>query len=196
MSSLKALKADTHRAFGEYTVVNLIKGMLTLRTFRVLVSMRLCQWASNSTLGKILLPFFIVYHRVNTQLAAMDFSWRREIGPGFAITHGWGLVVSAKTKIGKNVTLFHGVTVGRKVKVLSDGSKETAFPVLEDEVWVGPNAVIVGGVTVGQGSRIAAGAFVTKDIPPYSIVVGNPGKVVKTGCLPDVNNPISDEYCG
>ena len=51
--------------------------------------------------------------------------------------------------------------------------------VIEDNVWIGKNAVIMKGVTVGKGSIIALGAIVTKDVPPYSIVAGNPAKVVK-----------------
>lgn len=50
---------------------------------------------------------------------------------------------------------------------------------VEDDVWLGANVVVVDGVTIGQGSIIGAGAVVTKDIPPYSIAVGAPAKVVK-----------------
>jgi acetyltransferase-like isoleucine patch superfamily enzyme len=46
--------------------------------------------------------------------------------------------------------------------------------VLEDDVWVGANAVIIQGVTVGKGSIVGAGAVVTKDVPPYSVVGGTP----------------------
>lgn len=51
--------------------------------------------------------------------------------------------------------------------------------VIEDDVWLGYNVVVLPGVTIGQGSVIGAGSVVTKDIPPYSVVVGNPAKVVK-----------------
>lgn len=119
----------------------------------------------------------------------MDISWRTSIDAGLALTHGWGLVINKEAKIGKNVTLFHGATLGRRDKVLADGSVKIEFPVLEDNVWVGPHAIIVGGVTIGEGSRIAGGAFVTEDIPPHSLVVGNPAKIVKQNCRPDVMNP-------
>lgn len=52
--------------------------------------------------------------------------------------------------------------------------------VIEDKVWIGTRAIITKGVRIGCGSVIAAGAVVTKDVPPYSIVAGNPAKVVKT----------------
>jgi len=50
---------------------------------------------------------------------------------------------------------------------------------VEDEVWIGANCVVVAGVTIGKHSVIAAGSVVTKDVPPYSVVVGNPGRVIK-----------------
>lgn len=51
--------------------------------------------------------------------------------------------------------------------------------VIEDNVWIGEYAAILKGVTVGKGSIVAAHAVVTKDVPPYSIVAGNPAVVVK-----------------
>ena len=48
-----------------------------------------------------------------------------------------------------------------------------------DDVWIGTNAIILGGVKVGQGAIIGAGAVVAKDVPSYAVVVGNPAKVVK-----------------
>lgn len=51
--------------------------------------------------------------------------------------------------------------------------------VVEDEVWIGINAIILSGVTLGKGAIVAAGAVVAKDVPPYAIVGGNPAKVIK-----------------
>lgn len=91
--------------------------------------------------------------------------------------------------IGSNVTLFHGVTLGRRDRISQAGEREIQFPVLESEVWVGPHAIIVGGVTIGRGSRIGGGSFVTENIPPFSVVSGNPARIVKSNCTPDVINP-------
>ena len=121
-------------------------------------------------------------------MGSMDFPSSTQVGAGLAITHGWGIVISPSARIGKNVTLFHGVTIGQRDTIQGQGTRITAYPIIEDEVWIGPNAVIVGGVIIGQGSKIAAGAFVTESIPPFSVVVGNPGVIVKTGCIPDVMN--------
>lgn len=189
LMSLVALRSDIHRQFGQFSWRNAVVGFLTLRNLRALVTMRLCQhaWQSGGVL-RAALPLLKLAHRLTTWQAVLDLPWRTSIGPGFAITHGWGAVVSSGAVIGSNVTLFHGATLGRRDKILSNGERVTVYPVIADDVWIGPHAIIVGGVTVGEGSRIAGGAFVTKDVPPHSIVVGNPATVVAADCEPDVFN--------
>lgn len=185
-----ALKADTFRQYGKFSWRCLLSGVVSRRTFRVVVTMRLCQMAysSRGSLRIFLLPFRM-FHRLSTQLAGLDLSWRTDIQPGLAITHGWGLVVNPSARIGKNVTLFHGVTLGKRSRIARDGGRLVEYPVLEDEVWVGPHAIIVGGVIIGRGSRIAGGAFVTESVPPRSIVSGNPAVIIKSDCVPDVSFP-------
>ena len=51
--------------------------------------------------------------------------------------------------------------------------------ILEHDIWIGSSVIIIGGITVGTGAMIAAGAVVTKDVPPYAIVGGNPAKIIK-----------------
>jgi len=53
------------------------------------------------------------------------------------------------------------------------------FVVIEDDCWIAANSVILAGVTIGKGSIVAAGSIVTKDVPPFSIVAGNPAKIIK-----------------
>lgn len=118
----------------------------------------------------------------------MDLPWSCSIGPGFCIVHGWGLVVTPGARIGSNVTLFHGATIGRRDPVGFNERGPSEFPTIEDDVWVGPHAIIVGAVTIGSGSRIAGGSFVAKDVAPACIVGGNPGAVLKSGAAPDVFN--------
>jgi acetyltransferase-like isoleucine patch superfamily enzyme len=55
-----------------------------------------------------------------------------------------------------------------------------SFVKIEDDCWIAANSVILSGVTVGKGSIVAAGAVVTKDVPPFSIVAGNPAQVIKS----------------
>lgn len=65
---------------------------------------------------------------------------------------------------------------------------DSAPVTVEDNVWIGRDARILKGVTVGKGSIVALGAIVTHDVPPYSIVAGNPAKVVKT--IKNSENPL------
>ncbi len=57
------------------------------------------------------------------------------------------------------------------------------FVIIEDDCWIAANSVILAGVTVGQGSIVAAGSIVTKDVPAYSIVAGNPARVIRSRVL-------------
>lgn len=104
-----------------------------------------------------------------------DISPTTRIGPGFYIGHFGGVVISPYAILGSNINIAQGVTIGAS----SRGARSGA-PVLEDRVWVGANAVIVGKVTIGREALIAPGAYVNFDVPPQSVVVGNPGKVVAT----------------
>lgn len=119
----------------------------------------------------------------------MDLPWNVSVGIGLRIVHGWGLVVTPGARIGSNVTLFHGATIGRKDDIAPDGGRTSEFPVIEDSVWVGPHAVVVGGVKLHSGCRVAAGTVITGDVPPAVIVGGNPMRILRTDAVPDVLNP-------
>lgn len=56
---------------------------------------------------------------------------------------------------------------------------DSAMVVVQDDVWIGHGAIVMSGVTIGTGAVVAAGAVVTKDVAPYSIVGGNPAKLIK-----------------
>ena len=88
--------------------------------------------------------------------------------------------------IGNHVNLAQGITVTALNHNFSDTNKRideqgvSTNPVtIEDNVWVGANAVILPGVTIGEHCVVAAGAVVTKDVPPHSLVAGVPAKVIK-----------------
>ena len=89
-------------------------------------------------------------------------------------------------KIGNNVNLAQGITVTALNHNFSDSNKRideqgvSTNPVtIEDDVWIGANAVVLPGVTIGNHCVVAAGAVVTKDVPPHSLVAGVPAKVIK-----------------
>jgi len=192
---MHALKADTHRKFGQAGAQLTLQAALLDPAFRVLACLRLCQAAQQlppNWRWLAVWPARLLY-RLVSQLAGIEIPWRTAIGPGLALTHGRGIVVNAGACIGSNVTLFHGVTLGQRDHIDAQGRRHTLYPVIEDEVWIGPHAIIVGGVTVGKGSRIAGGAYVFEDVPPYCVVMGNPGQIVRRDCTPDVQNRYSEE---
>lgn len=186
----QAFKADTWRQFGAFSWALALRGVALRRNYRAIATLRLCQWAAGrqGMLSRLLLMPARLLHRIACGAAGIDLPWQTSIGPGFALTHGWGTVVNEHAVIGRNVTLFHGVTLGQRDRVGADGSRTTGYPVIEDEVWIGPQAVVIGPVTIGRGSRVAAGACVFESVPAHSIVMGNPAQVVKSGCAPDVMN--------
>lgn len=88
--------------------------------------------------------------------------------------------------IGSHVNLAQGITVTALNHNFSDTNKRideqgisTNAVTIDDDVWVGANAVILPGVKIGSHCVVAAGAVVTKDVPPHSLVAGVPAKVIK-----------------
>lgn len=97
-----------------------------------------------------------------------------KIGEGIFIDHGSGVVIGETAEVGKNVTLYQGVTLGGT-------GKETGkrHPTLNDNVIVGAGAKVLGSVTVGENAKIGAGSVVIHNVPPFATVVGNPGRPVR-----------------
>ena len=191
MSSLSvALRAATYRHLGFFSWWSFFKLFLSRRCFRPVVTLHLCQYTAKFSWPlRILYVMSRILHRVVISACAMDFNWKAKVGYGLCINHGWGMVVGYGVTIGNNVTLYQGVTLGRVMRVSPDGSlAEPVWPVIEDDVWIGPNVVIVGDVVIGKGSRIAANTFINKSVAPYSIVTTSPSRVVKENCTPDVAN--------
>lgn len=81
--------------------------------------------------------------------------------------HPYGIVIHSKTKIGRRVTVMQQVTLGGK-----NPGGENVAPVIEDDVYIGAGAKILGNVRVGRGAVVGANAVVTRDVPPYCTVVG------------------------
>ena len=97
-----------------------------------------------------------------------------QIGKGFFIDHGNGVIIGETTVIGDNVTLYQGVTLGGTGK--EHGKRH---PTIGDNVMISAGAKILGSFTIGENSKIGAGSVVLSAVPPDSTVVGVPGRVVK-----------------
>ncbi len=99
-----------------------------------------------------------------------------KIGKGLLIDHGMGVVIGETAEIGDNCTIYQGVTLGGTGK---DVGKR--HPTLGDNVMVGAGAKILGPVTIGSGSKVAANAVVLHEVPADCTAVGIPAKVVRRG---------------
>lgn len=111
--------------------------------------------------------------QINRFFTGIEIHPGAEIGKGFFIDHGMGVVIGETTKIGNNVTLYQGVTLGGTGK-----EKGKRHPTLGDNIVVGSGAKVLGPLKIGDNCKIGAGAVVLKDVPPNSTVVGVPGKAV------------------
>jgi serine O-acetyltransferase len=107
-----------------------------------------------------------------------------QIGPGLYLGHLGALVINHQARIGRNVNIAVGTTIGQ-----TNRGKRQGAPTIGDRVWIGTNAVIVGRVTIGAGSLIGPGAYVNFDVPPNSVLIGNPAQIVAdTGTAGYVEN--------
>lgn len=100
---------------------------------------------------------------------------------------GLGNTIIGPVSIGNDVNLAQNIVVSGLNHNYMDVDRtikaqgvNTSLIVIEDDVWIGANSVVLAGVTIGKHVVIGAGSVVTKDIPAYSIALGNPAKVVKT----------------
>lgn len=122
--------------------------------------------------------------KVNIQARAI-IARRVEIGDYSGV--GYGSLIQGNVKIGKHVMMGPEVLIYTQnhnfsrldITMDKQGFSEEKQVIIEDDVWIGAKVIILPGVKIGQGSVIGAGSVVSKNIPEYSVAVGNPCKVVK-----------------
>jgi acetyltransferase-like isoleucine patch superfamily enzyme len=117
------------------------------------------------------------------------------IGDHTTIAHNCSMTIGKGIRIGRhclvasNVCLFdsggHATDPEARMQGLPPADKHVRPITLEDNVWIGRHAIIFPGVTIGEGSIVSAGAVVMADVPPYTVVAGNPAKKI----LPGLRNP-------
>ncbi|MCP3927461.1 MAG: serine acetyltransferase [Desulfobacterales bacterium] len=112
--------------------------------------------------------------QISRFLTGIEIHPGAKIGPGFFIDHGHGVVIGETAEIGKNVLIFHQVTLGGKG--FATGKRH---PTIGNNVMIGAGSVILGPVYIGDNVKIGAATVVLNDVPTEAVIVGNPGQIVK-----------------
>jgi serine O-acetyltransferase/putative colanic acid biosynthesis acetyltransferase WcaB len=125
----------------------------------------------------VAIPLIVFYKLVVEWGLGIEIPVSVRVGPGLRIYHGYGIVIHQQVRIGANVVLKQGVTLGHRGEENDPGP----VPTIGDDVVFGPGAQVLGGVTVGDGARVGAGAIVLRDVPPGALAVGNPARIIERG---------------
>ena len=136
--------------------------------FKVTYYYRKCHYLSKKK-SKILYFFnSLIYKRLQVKYGII-IGHQLEIGEGFNIEHWGGIVIAGKAKIGANFHIRQNTTIGQS---------KNQYPVIGDNVFVGSEVTIIGGINIGHNCIIGAGALVNKSFPDDSVIAGVPAKLV------------------
>ncbi len=113
--------------------------------------------------------FYRFLFKKSKEKYCIELPYSVQIGGGIYWGHPFAIAINPHVIIGKNCNIHKGVTIGQENR----GSRK-GTPVIGDEVWIGVNATIVGNIKIGNNVLIAPNSYVNCDIPPNSIVLGNP----------------------
>lgn len=172
---LAAARADLVAVFDRDPACHrLVQPLLFFKGFQAVQAYRLGHWLWVN--GRIDLALF-VQMRVS-EIFGVDIHPAAQIGKGIMIDHAHSIVVGETAVIGDNVSMLHSVTLGGTGKEDDD-----RHPKIGDGVLIGAGAKVLGNISIGQCSRIAAGSVVLDDVPPCKTVAGVPARIVgEAGC--------------
>ena len=173
MTTKELIKADCSRYYGKSDFKIIQKTKYIQSGFKYIVEYRKINRYIKQ--GKKGLGYY--YHRIKflrySKKTGFQIGAGAEIGPGLFMNHRGTVIVNGKVKMGRNINLSVGVTIGQENR-----GKRKGVPTIGNEVWIGNNAVIVGKIQIGNNVLIAPNAYVNFDVPDNSIVIGNPAKII------------------
>lgn len=163
---LKVLRKEYEYNYGrrKLLILRAIKWYLKAPNYRVVVLLNYYQRV-NSLLKKR-----IIANKLSIKYG-VEVGTKPSVGKGLQIMHFQNLVIGNEVKIGNNVKLYQGVTLGEKNK---------GYPVIDDNVIVYPGAKVIGPIKIGKNAIIGANSVVLEDVPKNTIVAGIPAKIIKT----------------
>ena len=142
---------------------------LNFKGFQALQAYRVANWLWNQE--RVSLALFL-QSRIS-EVFNVDIHPAARIGKGILIDHGTSVVIGETAVVGNDVSILHEVTLGGTGKDSGD-----RHPKVGDGVLICAGAKILGNIRIGDGSKVAAGSVVLKEVPPHSTVAGIPAKVV------------------
>lgn len=166
---MKEQKYDIYRYYGKYkeNIEEIIKRPNRLKY--IILYRRI-----NNTKNKILKNIYKYKLLRLSKKTHIQIPVSTRIGRGFYIGHDGPVIINPSVIIGNNVNVHAGVVIGQENRGPRKGT-----PIIGSEVWIGSNAVIVGNINIGNDVLIAPLSYVNFDVPDHSIVIGNPGKIIK-----------------
>lgn len=129
----------------------------------------------NPVLRKPLTKFFVLTQKAIQVMTSIHLPHTCRIGRSLYIPHFGPVIVGDEVTVGDYCTIHPGTVIGSAGR-----GKRRGCPELGNRVYVGVNAILIGKITVGSGAAIGAGAVVTADVAPHSVVVGNPARSIST----------------
>lgn len=163
---MKDWQYDLYRCTGKTDRKTCVKAFLNKREFRLLVYYR--QYRKSSGLKKGLIK--LLNHRLGRKIS-IELPYSVQLGRGALFLHPYGIVINRDAVIGRNLTILKGATVGNSM------TGKPGSPVIGDNVYIGLNSSVVGGIRIGNDVMIAANTFVNFDVPDGSLVIGSPGVI-------------------
>ncbi len=152
--------------------------------FRISFLFRFCKYLSDKPLAKLGLyqAASYLYNR-NCVRYGVHLNIHTKVGPGFYLSHPCAIIINDQATIGRNCNISQSVTLG-----VSNRGEHKGFPEIGDEVFIGPGAVILGGIKIGNRAAIGANAVVTKDVPEGAVAAGVPAKIISQSGSADYIN--------
>lgn len=144
-----------------------IKSLIKLIFSHQIRYMRL--WRKASVKQTLFVKYRLLYY---ARKYGLEIASTAEIGKGLYLGHPYNITVGGEVKIGDNVNLHKGCTVGRENR-----GKREGVPTIGNNVSIGINSTVVGKITIGDDVMIAPNSFVNFDVPSHSVVIGNPGVI-------------------
>lgn len=170
-SELKEIiQSDIYRYYGKKKRT-LYEYLLSSLELKYIMLYRKASYTNNGLL-KYYYKFRLMRLSRKTQL---QIPASTNIGKGLYIGHLGRVIINPSAKLGNNVNLAPGVTIGQESR-----GKRIGTPTVGNHVWIGTNAVVVGNITIGNDVLIAPNSFVNFDVPDHSIVIGNPATIRPT----------------